>query len=99
MASRWNSRATGAPVYCPELETQVLANIMDYVPWSEFGPYESYDADHTVNGGDTLEVAGLTLDVVSTPGHSPGHVTYAIPSAMTIVRSVIAMSRLPPKLT
>jgi hydroxyacylglutathione hydrolase len=72
------ARATGAPVYCPELETQVLANIMDYVPWSEFGPYESYDADHTVNGGDTLEVAGLTLDVVSTPGHSPGHVTYAV---------------------
>src|SRR5579885_3181480 len=27
------ARATGAPVYCPELETQVLANVMDYVPW------------------------------------------------------------------
>ena len=29
--------ATGAPVYCPELETEVLANIMDYVPWPGFG--------------------------------------------------------------
>ena len=27
------AKATGAPVYCPELETQVLANIMAYVPW------------------------------------------------------------------
>src|ERR1700722_9329261 len=27
------ARATGAPVYCPELETHVLANVMDYVPW------------------------------------------------------------------
>ena len=70
--------ATGAPVYCPELETQVLANIMDYVPWPGFGPFESYEADHAVSGGEQLELAGLTLDVIFTPGHSPGHVTYAI---------------------
>jgi glyoxylase-like metal-dependent hydrolase (beta-lactamase superfamily II) len=70
--------ATHAPVYCPELETEVLANIMDYVPWPGFGPFESYEADITVAGGEKLELAGLTLDVVFTPGHSPGHVTYAI---------------------
>lgn len=73
------ARATGAPVYCPQLETQVLANIMDYVPWPGFGPFESYQADHTVEGGEALELAGLTFDVLFTPGHSPGHVTYAVP--------------------
>jgi glyoxylase-like metal-dependent hydrolase (beta-lactamase superfamily II) len=72
------ARATGAPVYCPSLETQVLANIMDYVPWPGFGPFESYQADHTVEGGETLELAGLTFEVLFTPGHSPGHVTYAL---------------------
>jgi hydroxyacylglutathione hydrolase len=72
------AEATGAPVYCPELETHVLANVMDYVPWPGFGPFESYDADHTVGGGETLELAGLSFDVRFTPGHSPGHVTYAI---------------------
>jgi hydroxyacylglutathione hydrolase len=72
------ARATGAPVWCPELETEVLANIMDYVSWSGFGPFESYDADHTVAGGEELELAGLTIDVLFTPGHSPGHVTYAL---------------------
>ena len=71
------ARATGAPVYCPELETEILANINDYL-WPGFGPFESYEADHTVGGGETLELAGLTIDVVFTPGHSPGHVTYAI---------------------
>jgi glyoxylase-like metal-dependent hydrolase (beta-lactamase superfamily II) len=71
------ARATGAPVYCPQLETQVLANIMDYVPWPGFGPFESYEADHTVGGGETLDLAGLSFEVVFTPGHSPGHVTYA----------------------
>ena len=73
------AKATNAPVYCPELETQVLANIMAYVPWPGFGPFESYQADHTVAGGETLELAGLSFDVVYTPGHSPGHVTYALP--------------------
>ncbi|MGI8411924.1 MAG: MBL fold metallo-hydrolase [Solirubrobacteraceae bacterium] len=72
------ARATGAPVYCPQLEVEVLANIMEYVPWSEFGPFESYDADHTVKGGETLELAGLEIEVLFTPGHSPGHVSYAI---------------------
>ena len=70
--------ATGAPVYCPEIEVPVLADIMAYVPWPGFGPYESYDADETVAGGEHLELAGLEIDVVFTPGHSPGHVTYAI---------------------
>jgi hydroxyacylglutathione hydrolase len=71
------ARATGAAVYCPEIEERVLANIMDWVP-APFGPFESYDADETVSGGETLELAGLELDVIFTPGHSPGHVTYAV---------------------
>ena len=72
------ARATGAPVYCPEIEVPVLADIMSYVPWPGFGPYESYDADETVAGGETLQLAGLEIEVLFTPGHSPGHVTYAI---------------------
>ncbi len=72
------AKATGAPVYCPELEVPVLADIMAFVPWPGFGPYESYDADETVVGGERLQLAGMEIDVVFTPGHSPGHVTYAI---------------------
>jgi glyoxylase-like metal-dependent hydrolase (beta-lactamase superfamily II) len=51
---------------------------MAYVPWPGFGPFESWDPEETVQGGETLELAGLTLDVLHTPGHSPGHVTYAV---------------------
>jgi glyoxylase-like metal-dependent hydrolase (beta-lactamase superfamily II) len=72
------ARATGAPVWCPELEVPVLADIMTYVPWDGFGPFESYDADHTVKGGEILNLAGLEIEVLFTPGHSPGHVTYSI---------------------
>jgi hydroxyacylglutathione hydrolase len=72
------ARATGAPVYCPQIEVPVLADIMAYVPWAGFGPYESYEADEIVSGGETLELAGMEIEVVFTPGHSPGHVTYAV---------------------
>jgi glyoxylase-like metal-dependent hydrolase (beta-lactamase superfamily II) len=72
------ARHTNAPVWCPQLETQVLAEIMSYVPWPGFGPFESYDADHTVSGGEKLELAGFEIDVIFTPGHSPGHVSYSI---------------------
>jgi glyoxylase-like metal-dependent hydrolase (beta-lactamase superfamily II) len=72
------ARATGAPVWCPALEVPVLADIMRYVPWPGFGPYESYEADHTVEGGETLQLAGMDIEVLFTPGHSPGHVTYRV---------------------
>jgi hydroxyacylglutathione hydrolase len=74
------AHATGAPVYCPEIERPVLADVMSWVP-PGFGPFDSYDADHTVTGGDRLSLAGLDIDVLFTPGHSPGHVTYAIARA------------------
>lgn len=74
------ARATGAPVYCPEIETRVLANIMDFVPWPGFGPFESYEADHSLAGDEKLTLAGMEIEVLFTPGHSPGHVTYALPT-------------------
>ena len=75
------ARATGAPVYCPEIERPLLTDIMSWVP-PGFGPFESYEPEHTVAGGERLHLAGLDIDVISTPGHSPGHVTYAVPGAL-----------------
>src|SRR5215212_8385996 len=78
------ARHTGAPVYCPEIERGVLADIMSFVPWPGFGPFESYDADELVAGGEHLSLAGLEIDVVFTPGHSPGHVTYSVPAQRAV---------------
>jgi hydroxyacylglutathione hydrolase len=71
------ARATGAPVTCPELEVAILADINRYMRFPGFGPFESYDADATVAGGETLELAGFSIDVLFVPGHSPGHVAYS----------------------
>lgn len=70
--------ATGATVYCPELETPMLADIMKWTPIPGIGPYEGYDADETLAGGERLEIAGFEIDVIFTPGHSIGHLTYSI---------------------
>ena len=75
------ARATGAPVYCPEIEVGVLADIMKWT-MPGFGPFESWQAEQTVKGGERLQLAGLDIEVIFTPGHSPGHVTYAISPAV-----------------
>jgi hydroxyacylglutathione hydrolase len=79
------AKATGAEVWVPEIEKPVLADIMSFVPWSGFGPYESWDAEHTLRGGEKLELAGFEIDVIPTPGHSPGHVTFAIPDEAALL--------------
>jgi len=74
------AKATGAPVWCPKIELPVLADINAFVPWPEFGPFESWEAEHSIEGGERLELAGFEIDVIFTPGHSPGHVTFSVPS-------------------
>src|SRR6478609_6112432 len=78
------AKATGAPVWVPEIEKMVLADINAYVPWPGFGPFENWDAEHTVAGGERLQLAGMEIDVFFTPGHSPGHVTFSIPSEQVV---------------
>jgi glyoxylase-like metal-dependent hydrolase (beta-lactamase superfamily II) len=73
------ARATGAEVWVPRIERPVLADIMSYVPWPGFGPFESYDAEHDLVGGERLSMAGFDIDVLFTPGHSPGHLSFSIP--------------------
>jgi glyoxylase-like metal-dependent hydrolase (beta-lactamase superfamily II) len=69
------ARSTGARVYCPAGEVFLLEEIRAY---PGFGPFEGYTPEETVKDGDTLELAGFTIDVIGTPGHSPDHVTYSI---------------------
>jgi hydroxyacylglutathione hydrolase len=78
------AKATGAPVWCPEIEAPVIADINAFIPYPGIGPYESYEADHLLQGGEALELAGFDIDVIHTPGHSPGHVTFSIPDEAAI---------------
>jgi hydroxyacylglutathione hydrolase len=75
------ARATGAPVYCPRSELTVLADPGRFFP-PNWGTVEPWEAEQPLDGGERLQLAGLDIDVVSTPGHSPGHVTFAIEGAL-----------------
>lgn len=48
-------------------------------------PVTSPPADRLVSEGDVLEVAGIRLEVLEIPGHSPGHVVYVFRGSPTIV--------------
>jgi glyoxylase-like metal-dependent hydrolase (beta-lactamase superfamily II) len=37
----------------------------------------AYDPEHVVGGGDVVDVAGLSFEVVDVPGHSAGHIAFA----------------------
>ena len=78
------AKATGAEVWVPATEKFVLADINSFLGWPGFGPFEPYDAEHTVEGGERLELGGFEIDVLFTPGHSPGHVTFSIPDEQAV---------------
>jgi hydroxyacylglutathione hydrolase len=70
------ARASGAPVYCPRAELTILANPDRFFP-PAWGSVEPWEAEQPLDGGERLQLAGFDVDVVPTPGHSPGHVTFA----------------------
>jgi glyoxylase-like metal-dependent hydrolase (beta-lactamase superfamily II) len=50
-----------------------------------FTGYESYEADELLSGGERLDLAGLAVEVLFTPGHSVGHLTYWLPEHETLL--------------
>jgi hydroxyacylglutathione hydrolase len=74
------AEASGAPVYMPEGERELLERYGDYAPVGF--PGRPYTADHLLQGGETLELAGISFEVVPIPGHSPAHLAYAAADAL-----------------
>jgi glyoxylase-like metal-dependent hydrolase (beta-lactamase superfamily II) len=68
------AEGTGAPVHMPAGERQLLEEPDAFTPPGVV--VRPYVPDVLVDGGETLEVAGIAFDVVSVPGHSPAHVAY-----------------------
>jgi glyoxylase-like metal-dependent hydrolase (beta-lactamase superfamily II) len=68
---------TGAPVWMSATETPVLE---DPTRFAMASPVEirAGQVDHQLEGGERIEVAGIAVDVLATPGHSPGHLTFVV---------------------
>jgi glyoxylase-like metal-dependent hydrolase (beta-lactamase superfamily II) len=76
------AEATGAPVWLPEFEEDVFRR-----PDAYFGAFgvstRPYAGPATLlAGGETVDAAGVTFEVGSVPGHSPGHIAYSADGAL-----------------
>jgi len=69
------AEGTGAPVHMPEGERTLLET-----PQGRYTPpgitLRAYAPDVLLEGGETIEVAGIPFEVLSVPGHSPAHIAY-----------------------
>jgi hydroxyacylglutathione hydrolase len=65
---------TGAPVWLPEGEVDVFRRPAAFFPGVPIRPYAGEAT--LLAGGETVDTAGLLLQVQSVPGHSPGHLAY-----------------------
>ena len=67
------AEGTEAPVYAPERERTVLERPGDYYPGVAI---RGWEPEVTLEGGEAIEAAGISFEVLSVPGHSPGHLAY-----------------------
>jgi hydroxyacylglutathione hydrolase len=70
------AESTGAPVYMPEGERDRLERYSEFAPAGV--PGRPHTPDHLLEGGEKIEVAGLTFECVSIPGHSPAHIAFYV---------------------
>jgi hydroxyacylglutathione hydrolase len=74
------AEGTGAPVYMPAGERDRLERYPDFAPLG--APGRAYTPDHLLEGGETIDVAGIAFECVAIPGHSPAHVAYHADGAL-----------------
>jgi glyoxylase-like metal-dependent hydrolase (beta-lactamase superfamily II) len=74
------AEGTGAPVYAPAAERALLERPAEFTPPELV--VRPWTADTLLEGGEILELAGLELEVIAAPGHSPGHLTFRCERAL-----------------
>ena len=71
--------ATNAPFYLNENDVPLLKAIPKQAEMLGLsGKYEVPEVDGTLVEGDQFTVGSSNIDVLFTPGHSPGHVTFSM---------------------
>ena len=67
------AEAARSPVYISEVEAAVLSRPDDYYPGQRIRPWA---AEVQLSGDETIDLAGISFEVVQVPGHSPGHLAF-----------------------
>lgn len=77
-----NDHITVAPELAERLDTQIYVHPGDQMLWDETHPGVGH-AD--LADGEKFSVAGTTLQVINTPGHSPGSCCLYLPEAKVLL--------------
>lgn len=78
-------KATGAPSYLHPLEEPILASLDRQAAWLGAPPPEPIEIDHPLAEGEPLHFAGLPIEILFTPGHSPGSVSLWMPDLNKLI--------------
>lgn len=85
MASADLKKLTGAPFRLHVLDLPLLRDMPRLVyGWLSIDVPPAAEPDGFVEEGSTITVGEIALEVLSTPGHTPGHVSYVLRSEQTV---------------
>ena len=85
LASGPLQQETGAPFYAHHADLPLIQALVSQVR-ARMGISASPPAEvtHFVQADETITVGGIVLEVLYTPGHSPGHVSYVLRERQTV---------------
>lgn len=69
---------TGAETFLGEGDIEILTRRPELSWAPEYGVefYEAFDVDHPLRGGEVISLGRTSIEVVHTPGHTPGTMSY-----------------------
>ncbi len=77
--------ATAAQVYLHEGDRELLAHLDSQASWLGLEPLGSFEPDEPLREGDRLCVGATELQVLHTPGHTPGSICLWIPAGKKLI--------------
>ena len=98
------------PVWCHEIEIEYMTDKDKFVEGVGFKrggiePPDLIDSDadffnmqieRTLADGDSIDLGGLTLECIHTPGHTPGHLSFFIPEHQLLFSADVDLTRFGP---
>jgi glyoxylase-like metal-dependent hydrolase (beta-lactamase superfamily II) len=84
--------ATGAPILIHALDAPMLAELSRHAATFGMHVQDSPPPDQTVADGDTICFGKLTLEVLHTPGHTPGGISLATDGTVFVGDTLFAGS-------
>ncbi|MBZ5668537.1 MAG: MBL fold metallo-hydrolase [Acidobacteriia bacterium] len=80
-------QATGAAVLMHQADLPLYQNLALQAEWLGVPPPGVVNVDQFLKEGDTLRCGALTLEVLHTPGHSPGSLSLHLPGEKQLILS------------